>query len=135
MASIFESPDLELLKDECRQTIESGKAFEVELPFVSPSTGRKQWVRIYGRAETDGEVCRAKPSRRAHATAESAANAAAAVAVGCGRGCSKMLTGLKYILCSMWIVRRRERASRMPQISQSLKQFSAPDRAVPIELE
>lgn len=59
MTSIFEAQDLELLKDKCKQTIKSGKAFEVELPFVSPSTNRKQWVRIFGRAESDGGICQA----------------------------------------------------------------------------
>lgn len=59
MASIFEAPHLELLRDKCRQTIETGRAFEIELPFVSPSTGRKQWVRVFGRAESEDDVCRA----------------------------------------------------------------------------
>ena len=57
MASIFAEQDLENLREACRQTIESGVPFDLELPFDSPHSGKRQWVRIFGRAEHLDEVC------------------------------------------------------------------------------
>jgi signal transduction histidine kinase/CheY-like chemotaxis protein len=50
ISSLFEKEQLELLREECLSSIETGDDFELELAFQSPA-GEKRWIRTIGRAE------------------------------------------------------------------------------------